>query len=253
MPMQLRRLAPPADRVSMHITQQHRAIAVGVSAQSHCTNLSYGTVMADNLSTGYGLRATSTSGTAIYGASASSSNYGVYATNTGGGTAIGAIIPATLGSFAVYATNPGNVAISTPDQLAAGSARSLARYSGSLSSGMPKSFLIDHPLDPANRYLAHACLESPEVKNIYDGEVVADDSGEAVVRLPSYFEALNTKCLYQLTAVDRAAPNIHVKERVRGGRFGYFRCKPRTDDLLAGNRRSSRSSNAGRSFRGRAR
>src|SRR5581483_10031624 len=32
-----------------------------------------------------------------------------------------------------------------------------------------KHFKIDHPLDPANKYLLHASIESPEVKNLYDG------------------------------------------------------------------------------------
>jgi hypothetical protein len=31
------------------------------------------------------------------------------------------------------------------------------------------SFKIDHPLDPANKYLYHSFVESPEMKNIYDG------------------------------------------------------------------------------------
>ena len=31
------------------------------------------------------------------------------------------------------------------------------------------SFKIDHPLDPANKYLCHSFVESPDMKNIYDG------------------------------------------------------------------------------------
>ena len=34
------------------------------------------------------------------------------------------------------------------------------------------SFKIDHPLDPANKYLSHSFVESPDMKNIYDGVVV---------------------------------------------------------------------------------
>ena len=33
------------------------------------------------------------------------------------------------------------------------------------------SFKIDHPLDPANKYLYHSFVESPDMKNIYDGVV----------------------------------------------------------------------------------
>ena len=29
-------------------------------------------------------------------------------------------------------------------------------------------FKIDHPLDPANKYLCHSLIESPDMKNVYD-------------------------------------------------------------------------------------
>jgi hypothetical protein len=34
------------------------------------------------------------------------------------------------------------------------------------------SFKIDHPLDPANKYLHHSFVESPDMKNVYDGAAV---------------------------------------------------------------------------------
>jgi trimeric autotransporter adhesin len=49
------------------------------------------------------------------------------------------------------------------------------------------SFKIDHPLDPANKYLSHSFVESPDMKNVYDGVVVLDDNGEAVIDLPDWF------------------------------------------------------------------
>jgi hypothetical protein len=60
-------------------------------------------------------------------------------------------------------------------------------------------FRIDHPLDPANRYLNHSFVESPDMMNIYDGLVTLDDSGQAWVQLPDWFEALNQDFRYQLT------------------------------------------------------
>jgi len=36
------------------------------------------------------------------------------------------------------------------------------------------SFKIDHPLDPANKYLCHSFVESSDMKNVYDGVVVLD-------------------------------------------------------------------------------
>ena len=42
---------------------------------------------------------------------------------------------------------------------------------GTISKG-GGSFKIDHPLDPENKYLYHSFVESPDMKNIYDGNVV---------------------------------------------------------------------------------
>jgi hypothetical protein len=48
-----------------------------------------------------------------------------------------------------------------------------------------KAFRIDHPLDPANKFLNHWSVESDELKNIYDGMVTLDENGAAAVSLPS--------------------------------------------------------------------
>jgi hypothetical protein len=71
---------------------------------------------------------------------------------------------------------------------------------GNLSKGSG-SFKIDHPLDPANKYLSHSFVESPDMMNIYNGLVVLDSHGEAAVSLPDYFQALNSDFRYQLTAI----------------------------------------------------
>ena len=63
------------------------------------------------------------------------------------------------------------------------------------------AFRIDHPLDPANKYLNHSFVESPDMKNIYDGVATLDATGAAVVELPDWFEALNKDFRYQLTAI----------------------------------------------------
>jgi len=81
------------------------------------------------------------------------------------------------------------------------------------------SFLIDHPLDPENRWLEHSFVESPDMMNVYNGVVTANSSGEAEVQMPTYFEALNTDFRYQLTALGAAAPNLHVKQEMTNGRF----------------------------------
>jgi hypothetical protein len=66
-------------------------------------------------------------------------------------------------------------------------------------------FKIDDPSDPANKYLSHSSVESPDMMNIYNGNVFTDSSGTAVVTMPSWFEALNTDFRYQLTAIGQPA------------------------------------------------
>jgi hypothetical protein len=80
------------------------------------------------------------------------------------------------------------------------------------------SFKIDHPLDPENKYLSHSFVESPDMMNIYNGNITTNENGEAVVTLPDYFEALNRDFRYQLTVVGQFAQAI-VAEEVKGNRF----------------------------------
>lgn len=88
-------------------------------------------------------------------------------------------------------------------------------------------FLIDHPLDPARKYLEHAAVESAEMKNFYDGVAVLDARGRAMVRLPAWFEALNDSFRYQLTAIGGPAPDLHVASEIADGRFTIAGGPPR--------------------------
>ncbi len=83
----------------------------------------------------------------------------------------------------------------------------------SKSSG---SFKIDHPLDPANKYLYHSFVESPDMMNIYNGNVVTDGGGTAIVTMPAWFEALNTDFRYQLTVIGQFAQAIVASEIANG-------------------------------------
>ncbi len=114
--------------------------------------------------------------------------YGVYASTGGGAT-----------RYAGYFS--GNVTVS-----------------GTLSKGAG-SFKIDHPLDPENKYLYHSFVESPDMKNIYDGVAVLDETGRAEVVLPEWFEALNKDFRYQLTPIGAAGPGLYVAEEIADNRF----------------------------------
>ena len=81
---------------------------------------------------------------------------------------------------------------------------------GRFGASGTKSFCIDHPADPENKYLLHYSTESPEVINFYSGNVVLDDTGEASVELPSYFARINEDPRYTLTPVGAPMPMLHV-------------------------------------------
>jgi hypothetical protein len=90
--------------------------------------------------------------------------------------------------------------------------------SGTLTAST-KSFKIDHPLDPENRYLMHSSVESDERMNIYNGNAVLDARGEAWVELPDWFEVLNQDFRYQLTPIGAPGPNLYIAREIEGARF----------------------------------
>jgi hypothetical protein len=116
---------------------------------------------------------------------------GVYATNPDGGTA-------ATGGYAGYFQGDINV-------------------TGAIYAGT-KDFRIDHPIDPANKYLVHASVESSEMMNIYTGNVTTDGQGYATVQLPKWFEVLNTDFRYQLTVIGQFAQAI-VGRKIQNNRF----------------------------------
>jgi hypothetical protein len=79
-------------------------------------------------------------------------------------------------------------------------------------------FRIDHPLAPETKYLSHSYVESPDMLNVYCGNVHTDDNGDVLVSLPDYFEALNQDFTYQLTVIGSFAQAI-VAQEVRDNQF----------------------------------
>jgi hypothetical protein len=123
-----------------------------------------------------------------------STNYGIYATASTGAT-----------NYAGYFA--GNVTVT-----------------GTLSKG-GGTFQIDHPLDPENKYLYHSFVESPDMLNIYNGNIVTNADGEAVVELPSYFSVENIDYKYQLTVIGQFAQAI-VMEEISDNKFSIKTDKP---------------------------
>ncbi len=128
------------------------------------------------------------------------------------------------GSGAPYALNIG--AIQYGEQFLSAQFANDVYVGGSLQVQGSKNFRIDHPLDPANKYLTHAAIESSEVLNQYSGNVVLDDKGEARVQFPDWFAAINEDFRYQLTAVGAPGPNLYIAEEIKDNSFTIAGGKP---------------------------
>ena len=162
---------------------------------------------------------TNSSGSGVHGTAAGSNSAGVFGVNsTGAGiwgrsTGAGPAIfgENTGGGFAGRFKGPvlveGNLIVQGTVQKAAG------------------TFKIDHPLDPANKFLSHSFVESPDMMNVYNGNVTTDATGSATVTLPDYFEALNRDYRYQLTVLGQFAQAI-VSRKVAQNSFEIRTDKP---------------------------
>ncbi|UCF63581.1 MAG: hypothetical protein JSW33_13605, partial [bacterium] len=87
------------------------------------------------------------------------------------------------------------------------------------------SFKIDHPLDPTNKNLYHSFVESPDMMNIYNGNVITDSNGDATIELPEWFEALNKDFRYQLTVIGEFAQTI-ISQKIANNHFSIKTDKP---------------------------
>jgi len=130
----------------------------------------------------------------------SGSNWGVVGSASGSGSNIGVYGVADSATANYAGVFYGNV-----------------KVYGTLSKG-GGSFIIDHPLDPENKYLYHSFVESPDMMNVYNGNVLLDANGEAVIQLPDYFEALNRDFRYQLTCIGGFAP-VYISQKISGNQF----------------------------------
>mgnify|MGYP001270421183 CR=1 FL=1 len=181
----------PAIHAAHNVTDNY---GVAIKAESKWKTL-WAITTNDATGSAYGLYANS-SGTST------ADIYGVYtaASGTGTGSHIG-IYASASGSGTNYAGFfSGNVHVN-----------------GTLSKSAG-SFKIDHPQDPENKYLSHSFVESPDMKNVYDGTVILDSEGRATITLPGYFEALNKDFRYQLTSIGAYAP-IYIDQEISNNQF----------------------------------
>lgn len=90
---------------------------------------------------------------------------------------------------------------------------------GNFFAAGSKSFRIDHPKDPENKFLLHYCIESNEILNMYRGTALLDNNGKAIIQLPDYFEDININFSYQLTPVGKSMPGLFVEKEISGNTF----------------------------------
>ncbi|NHZ86795.1 MAG: hypothetical protein GWP19_13125 [Planctomycetia bacterium] len=153
-------------------------------------------------------RASGNNGIGVYGegmASGSATNYGGYF-EASGSSGVG-IFAQAIGAGAYAGDFNGDVQII-----------------GMLSKSAG-SFKIDHPLDPTNKNLLHSFVESPDMMNVYNGNIITDGNGMAYVELPDYFDALNKDFRYQLTVIGEFAQAI-VFQKIRNNQFSIKTDKP---------------------------
>lgn len=190
-------------------------ITLGVCGQSNSTE-GYGVIGVNDNSTG------NTFG--VYGRSASQSGYAIYGINT----------MTEFGGVAVFGTAGGNNGAGYGVYGRLTGPQGYGVYAqGPLGASGTKSFRIDHPHDPENKYLLHYSTESPTPQNFYVGNVVTDAKGYGWVELPDYFEDINTNFKYQLTVVDGKNTDEFVMAKValkiKDGRFLIRTSSPRVE------------------------
>jgi hypothetical protein len=148
---------------------------------------------------GYGVFGKSPGGNGVYGLSQGMDGYGVYGESKS--YAGNGVFGKSPGGNAVYGVCDDGCGVYGVSGNGTGLYGESGMYYAAILNGKVKitgnlekaggSFKIDHPRDPANKYLCHSFVESPDMKNVYDGVVVLDDKGEAEIELPDWFNTLN--------------------------------------------------------------
>lgn len=178
---------------------------------------------------GPGVRARNDAGLALDAQNVSTTKPAAQITNIGAGNTTVGLRAGTVGGTAIIGSVAATTGVTTGVLGETKSANGFGVFSnGELGATGTKSFVIDHPLDPQNRYLKHYCSEGDEPRNVYNGRVTTDRNGYATVRLPSYYASINKDPEYTLTVVDNSADFVLAKvtEEIKGNTFRIRTSKP---------------------------
>ncbi len=189
-------------------------------------SINYGGVFTSAGLGGYGIRAENTN-------TGASPSYGVYGEANGSSQSYGGyFLSSGTASRGVYGLSTSATGITYGVRGQTSSATGFGVYSvGDTGASGTKSFVIDHPEDPANKYLRHYSAEGPVPFNIYNGEITTDSKGFAMVQLPDYYASINKNAKIQLTVIDESEDFVMVKvvKRVQNGQFQIRTSKPNVE------------------------
>ncbi|MGP8329178.1 MAG: hypothetical protein ACT6FF_02510 [Methanosarcinaceae archaeon] len=181
-------------------------------------------VYAKNTGSGRAIHGHANTGYAVLDGFNSGSGCGVYGGSSAGyegklgGSTYGAFGTHSNGNYGKLGTiNEGVYAKAANSSKKAGYFGGNVHVNGVLSKASG-SFMIDHPLDPANMYLSHSFVESPDMMNIYNGNITLDAKGEALVEMPDWFDALNQDFRYQLTCIGGFS-QVYIAEKINNNHF----------------------------------
>lgn len=162
-------------------------------------------VLGNNSGTGRGVEGQSVAtGVGVVGFN-TGNGVGVQGQNSSTGNAVVGINTSLTGNGIIGQTPPGSLGFAV-------------FANGDMGASGIKPFYIDHPTEPATKYLRHFAIESNEVLNVYRGNVILNSNGEATVTLPNYFEAINTNFSYNLTAIGSKS-EVYIKEEIQNNQF----------------------------------
>jgi len=216
----------------------------GVYGQSNSTT-GFGVYGYSSATTGsgvgvYGQTAAGSGGIGVYGRANASGAYagrfvsalgaGLVATGHGNGVVAQAMVSGF--GYGVLATKNSSASVSGYAIYGNHYGGGYALYGvGNFGASGNKSFRIDHPQDPENKYLLHYSMEGPDVLNVYTGNIKTDARGYATITLPDYFAEINRDPRYNLTVIDDGDDFVMVKvvRKVVNNQFVIRTSKPKVE------------------------
>jgi hypothetical protein len=89
-----------------------------------------------------------------------------------------------------------------------------------VTSAQNKTFVIDHPIDE-DKYLVHACVESPDTELIYRGKSEISNNEYINIKLPEYSNKIGYNWSVSITSIGKKFNNLSTSE-IDNGEFTVY-------------------------------